>query len=55
MGLNRNHGLIEVYASEDTGSWTILLTLPDGQTSLIASGEWWETDASPLDKPGEDV
>lgn len=52
MGLNQDQGLIEVYASDDTGSWTILLTRPDGTTCLLASGELWEADATPVGKPG---
>lgn len=53
MGLNQDKGLIEVYASDDTGSWTILLTRPDGTTCLLASGELWEPDAGPSVKPGD--
>lgn len=52
MGLNQVNGLVEVFASDDTGSWTILLTRPDGTSCLLASGELWEPDARPLVKPG---
>ena len=30
--------LIEFYASDETGTWTITYTLPDGPTCLMASG-----------------
>ena len=44
---------MEVYASEKTGSWTILLTKPDGVACLVASGGMWEPHAGP--RPGEDA
>ena len=34
--------VMEVFASEATGSWTITVTLPDGRTCLVASGHHWE-------------
>jgi len=42
MGLNHNNGVVEVFASEETGTWTILLTMPSGQSCLIAAGQNWE-------------
>jgi len=42
-GLSHNNGMVEVYASEETGTWTILLTLPSGRTCLIAAGDFWES------------
>lgn len=41
MGLSSDGSVIEVLASE-TGSWTILMTRPDGLTCMMASGEGWE-------------
>jgi len=43
MGLNHNNGVVEVFASEETGTWTILLTMPTGQSCLIAAGQNWES------------
>jgi hypothetical protein len=40
-GQGRN-GVIELFASDETGSWTVTLTLPDGRTCLLASGRHWE-------------
>ena len=37
MALDRR-GIVEVFASEETGSWTITITLPDGRTCLLAAG-----------------
>lgn len=56
MGLGANNGMMEVYASEETGSWSITMTMPDGQTCLIASGQAFEgiTDPTTI-APGDDV
>ncbi len=42
IGLAQDRGIVEVYASDRTGSWTILLTTTAGQTCLIASGDAFE-------------
>lgn len=42
MGLASNGSVIEVLASEQ-GSWTILLTTPNGITCLVATGDAWES------------
>lgn len=55
MGVNSNNGLLEVYASEATGTWTILVTDPDGTSCLVAAGQMWEGGLAPLTKPGQDA
>jgi hypothetical protein len=55
VGMNNDNAVLEIYASEDTGTWTILVTRPDGVACLIAAGEMWEGDAAPLVKPGKDA
>jgi hypothetical protein len=55
MGLHQNQNVLEVYASDETGTWTILVTRPDGKACLIAAGQMWEGEAAPLAKPGKDV
>ncbi len=55
MGLHSGNGLLEVYASEETGTWTILVTSPGGTSCVVAAGEMWERDAATLRKPGEDT
>lgn len=42
IGLTNNGGVIEVLSSAKGGSWTIIITLPDGNSCLIAAGESWE-------------
>ena len=40
-GLQRGEAVVEVYASEATGTWTILLSMPNGLACLMAAGENW--------------
>jgi hypothetical protein len=42
MGMSTNGGLVELYTS-DNGTWTLMLTQPDGVSCLIAAGENWES------------
>lgn len=49
LGLGANNGIVEVYASQETGTWTITVTLPNGMTCLVASGQAYET-VAPLPK-----
>ena len=39
LGLAGARGVVELYASEETGSWTILLTSPQGTACMMAAGE----------------
>ena len=41
VGLVSNTGMMEVYVSEQ-GTWSILMTTPNGITCLIAAGDHWE-------------
>ena len=42
MGLGSNNAVIEVFASDETGSWSITVTQPNGVTCLVASGHQFE-------------
>ena len=42
LGLAQNGKVIELYSAE-AGNWTLLETLPDGRTCLLAAGEGWQT------------
>lgn len=42
IGIGQNGSVIEVYANEETGTWTVLLTRPNGITCLMASGHAYE-------------
>ena len=52
IGLGQDNSVLELYASPETGTWTILVTLPNGLSCLVASGEAWERVAEVL-TPGE--
>ncbi|XDA97782.1 hypothetical protein AB1M95_16960 [Sulfitobacter sp. LCG007] len=43
MGLGSNNAVVEVFASDETGTWTITVTTPNGLTCLVASGQSYET------------
>ncbi len=55
MGLNRANAVVEVFASAETGTWTILVTTPNGMSCLIATGELWESQTGPLRRPEQDA
>jgi len=42
IGLGANNSVIEVFASSETGTWTITVTNPAGVTCLVASGQAFE-------------
>ncbi|MFN3293392.1 MAG: hypothetical protein ACK414_08055 [Gemmobacter sp.] len=52
MGLAGPSSVVELFASARTGSWTVTVTLPDGRTCLIVSGEGWEPMADGLPAKG---
>jgi hypothetical protein len=42
VGLGANNSLVEVFASTETGTWTITVTTPNGLMCLLASGQAYE-------------
>ena len=40
-GLRDAKSIVEVWFSEAQGTWTILVTLPDGRACIMASGTNW--------------
>lgn len=53
MGLGANNMVVEVFASDTSGSWTITVTGSTGITCLVASGEAYEATAETEPKPGK--
>lgn len=43
MGIANNGGVVEILSSQTGTSWTIILTMPNGVTCMIAAGENWES------------
>ena len=42
VGLGANGAMVETWASAESGSWTITVTMPTGITCLVASGQNFE-------------
>lgn len=42
IGIANNGGLVEVLTSTDGSTWTIILSMPNGQSCLVAAGEDWQ-------------
>jgi hypothetical protein len=53
IGIAANTALVELFASDQTGTWTITVTGPDGTACLVASGEAFEAIAEAPSRPGE--
>jgi hypothetical protein len=41
LGITGQVNLVEIFASK-AGTWTILVTTPEGKTCIIAAGNSWE-------------
>lgn len=48
IGLGSNNAVMELFASDETGTWTITVTSTNGVTCLVASGLAFETLAESL-------
>lgn len=55
MGLGSNNAVMEVFASIESGSWTITVTMTNGMTCLVASGQAFEELAEVLPPKGDDA
>ena len=52
VGLTQGNRVIELFASTESGTWTITVTLPDGTTCLVAAGTAFEAIAEALPPSG---
>lgn len=48
IGIGANNQVVEVFASDASGTWTITVTSPAGLTCLVASGQAYEALAEGL-------
>ncbi len=55
IGIGANNAVVEMFASTDTGTWTITVTTPEGLTCLVASGQSFEKLAEVLPARGNDA
>ena len=44
VGLQQGRGIVEIFASEQSGSWTILVTDTRGKSCLMAAGEAFQVE-----------
>ena len=43
FGLQSNGHLLQVWSSEDKGTWTVVSTSPAGVSCIVAAGKRWES------------
>jgi hypothetical protein len=48
IGVTSKGGVLEVIATDDGSTWTVLLSSPQGCTSVVAAGEGWDRVPPPL-------
>jgi hypothetical protein len=53
VGIAGQSAVMELFASDDTGTWSITMTLPDGIMCLMASGLNYETVSEELPASGD--
>ena len=41
LGVANNGNLVEVLSTDKGGTWSIIVTTPQGQSCLVAAGEGW--------------
>lgn len=52
VGLEASGQLIELFTSAENESWTMVMTMPAGQSCVLAVGEYWlETKQPAIDGP----
>jgi hypothetical protein len=54
-GLTGSTAIFEIWASEATGTWTILKTTPNGMACIMAVGEGWHDDARNVSPAGSPI
>lgn len=42
LGIADNGSAVEVFVNPDGATWTLTMTMPNGLTCLLATGEHWE-------------
>ncbi len=50
LGKASNGSLIEVLTSNSGATFTIIITMPDGRSCMMAAGEYWESMPSPINR-----
>ena len=53
IGMAGDTQMMELFASADTGSWTITVALPNGMMCLVATGNSYESLTEAVPAPGD--
>lgn len=48
MGLGNNNTTVEFFAADADGSWSVIVTAPDGMTCLVAAASAFQLTDDPL-------
>jgi hypothetical protein len=48
LGVMANGNVLQVFASPDTGTWTIISIAPSGLSCVLAAGQSWEINLAAL-------
>src|SRR5215471_13080393 len=48
VGLAGNGGLIELLTASTGSTWTLIVTMPNGPTCLVAAGQDWQSQQTPV-------
>ena len=51
LGLQTNGNVLQVFTSEESGSWTILSVAPSGLGCIVAAGKDWHDQRPPATGP----
>jgi hypothetical protein len=41
MGIATNGGIVELFASTDGATWTLIMTMPNGKSVMVGAGQDW--------------
>jgi len=44
MGMRGGESIMELWASDTTGSWSVIMTYTDGRSCIVAAGQDWTDD-----------
>lgn len=55
LGLGTQGAMVEIFANQESGSWTITVTMPNGSTCLMATGQAFEVLGEALPPSGDDT
>jgi len=50
-GLRNGESIFEVWKSDENGTWTILMTTPDGRSCVMAAGTDWHNSIPGMEQP----